>query len=108
MLGQPQSHRRRAVVIATQVLPSQQPQGRLRLSSAQDAPIAVPASPYPVLLPRVALLDRAGPRLLDQLFARAPRGAGDHEATLPFLDEASAAFPLIRLGCCAFFSGRTT
>src|SRR5260370_19562053 len=81
---------------------------RLSICSHQDAPIAVPAITEPVQLALVGPLDRARHRLLDQRFAHWTSGTGDLETTLPILDQASPPVPFIRLGCCAFFSGRTT
>src|SRR6266700_1200041 len=76
---------------------------RLSIGPHQDAPIAMPAIAEPGEGTPVGPLDRSGHCLLDQVFAQWAGGAGNHEATVPVLDQASPAFPLVRLASSTVF-----
>src|SRR6266849_4604313 len=76
----------------------------LAIGSHQDAPIAAPPIAEPVQLALLSPLDGGSHRLFDQVLAQRTGRAGDHEATLPILDQASPALPFVRLaGCSVFF-----
>src|SRR5713226_54903 len=75
----------------------------LSIGSHQDAPIAVPAITEPVQLAPVSPLDGAAHRLLDQILAQRTARAGDHEATLSVLHQASPAFSFVGLLRCPLF-----
>jgi hypothetical protein len=97
-LGQRQrhwNHPRRATA-----LPSQLP---LAIGSHEDALIAMPAIAEPVQLALMGPLDGGGHRSLNQVLAQWTGGTGDHEATVPILDEVSPAFSLVRLLLGAVF-----
>src|SRR5712692_8008247 len=69
----------------------------LAISSHQDIPIALPTIAEPRERAPVSPLDRATHRSLDQVLADQPGGAGNHEAAVPVLDQASPAFSFVRL-----------
>ncbi len=76
---------------------------RLSIGPHQDAPIAAPPIAEPVQLALMSPLDRGGHGLLDQVLAQRTGRAGDHEATVSILDQASPAFSLVRLAGSAVF-----
>src|SRR5260221_6286338 len=78
-------------------------QPALAIGSDEDALVAVPAITEPVQLALMGPLDRGGHCLLDQVFAQWTGGAGNHEATVPILDQASPAFSAVLLPICALF-----
>jgi hypothetical protein len=57
----------------------------------------VPAITEPVPLALVGPFDRRRHRLLDQTLAHWSGGRGNHEATVPILDEASPVLSFVRL-----------
>src|SRR5260221_1317291 len=69
----------------------------LAIGSDEDALVAVPAIAEPVQFALMGPLDGGGHRSLDQVLAQRTGGAGDHEATIPILDQASQAFSLVGL-----------
>src|SRR5260370_4414469 len=75
----------------------------LAIRSYQNASIAMPSIAEPAQLSPVGPLHGGGHRLLDQTLAHRSGGAGDHEATVPILDQASPPFSLVRLSLCAVF-----
>ena len=76
---------------------------RLSIGSQQDAPIALPAIAEPAEGTLVGPLDRGAHRVLDQILVQGAGGAGDHEATVPILHQASPAFSFVRLVSCPLF-----
>src|SRR5436853_509022 len=83
--------------------PSFARQHGLAIGPYQDIPIALPAIAKPAEGTLMGSLDGAGHGSLDQVLAHWPSGAGDHEATLPILDEAAPAFSFVRLLNGPFF-----
>ena len=76
---------------------------RLSIGLHKHVLIAVPPRTPPVKLTLVGPLDGGGHRLLDQVLTQWTGGAGNHEATVSILDEASPAFSCVRLPICAVF-----
>src|SRR5437660_12504717 len=83
--------------------PSFARQHGLAIGPYQDIPIALPAIAKPGEGTLVGSLDGAGHGSLDQVLAHLPAGTGDHEATVPVLNQAAPAFSLIRLVNCPLF-----
>ena len=75
----------------------------LAVGPLQDAAIAVPAITEPVQLTLVRALDGGCHGLLDQGLTQGASGAGDHEATVAVLHQASPAFSLVWLAGGAVF-----
>lgn len=78
-------------------------QGALAIRPHENAPIAVPSITEPTQGALVGSLHGSGHRLLDEILVQRAGGAGNHEATVPILHEASPAFSLIRLASCPLF-----
>ena len=89
-----QRHRRRDHPLRASALACQLP---LAIGSDEDALLAVPAIAEPVKLALMGPLDGGGHCSLDQVLAQRTASAGDHEATVPILDQTSPAFSRVRL-----------
>jgi hypothetical protein len=76
---------------------------RLSIRPHKHAPIAVPSITEPVQFAPVGSLHSGGHRVLDEVLVQRASGAGNHEATVSVLDEASPAFSFVRLPSCAVF-----
>ncbi len=88
-------HQRRTPALARQ--------HALTIGSPQDAGIPMPSIAQPSERAMMGSLDRRVHRLRNQILAEWAGGIGDHEATVPVLDQASPAFSLVRLSPCALF-----
>src|SRR2546423_13305100 len=75
----------------------------LAIGSHQDAPIAMPARTPPVQFALVGPLDRSAHRVFDQVLTQRTSGAGDDEATVAILHQASPALSLVRFANCPLF-----
>ncbi len=76
---------------------------RLAVGPLQDAAITMPAIAKPGEGALMRPVDCGGHGLLDQVLTHGAGGAGDHETTVPILDQAAPAFSFVRLLRCSLF-----
>jgi hypothetical protein len=75
----------------------------LAIGPLQDTAIAMPARASPAQGALVGALDRAAYGSLDQVLVQGTGAAGDDEATVSILYQATPAFSLVRLASCPLF-----
>src|SRR5947209_17622927 len=75
----------------------------LAIGPLQDTGIALPSRASPAERALVGALDRAAHGALDQVLVQGTGAAGDDEATVSILYQATPAFSLVRLANCPLF-----
>src|SRR5947207_4115392 len=78
-------------------------QHRLSIGPREDVLVAMPPIAEPVQFALLGPLNRNGHCMLDQVLAQRTSGAGDDEATVAILHQASPALSLVRLANCPLF-----